>query len=311
MSTTSIPVDLFNPGQVLASLGFLEAITALGSPAMGKFDWKDEANTRFTLDMASDGNPFEAVLEFLASAEVHRVAPSGYRDPPAKNKKSVARGEEGEEEKQADDLERSDSFPRPEPDRMSLPVRLKYAGQSLDITHWADGSSRNDFKLYAGNRSAAMVTRAMLVGTREKPHKGQKVGKLKAKGIQALWEEDHVRLVERPFDILTPMGGSFNFDPRGAWTALEAGYSPNDQKHGVTASPVVELLAAIGLEHARPVQDEERGQVRYAAWGDAVPPMLARPLLAGVPLGVPLRRFAFTWAFSGKNRIVKVAEEEI
>ena len=48
------------------------------------------------------------------------------------------------------------------------------------------------------------------------------------------------------------MGGSFNFDPRGAWTAIDAGYSPNEHKHAVEASPVVEFLAAWGLEHARP-----------------------------------------------------------
>ena len=62
------------------------------------------------------------------------------------------------------------------------------------------------------------------------------------------------------------MGGSFNFDPRGAWTAIDAGYSLNDQGHQVDASPVVEFLAAWGLENARPDEFATR-QVRYAAWG--------------------------------------------
>lgn len=53
------------------------------------------------------------------------------------------------------------------------PYQRHLAGQWLEITHWADGSSRNDFKLYAGNRSAAGIARAMLLGTREKPGKGQ------------------------------------------------------------------------------------------------------------------------------------------
>lgn len=87
-------------------------------------------------------------------------------------------------------------------------------------------------------------------------------------------------MIERPFDVLTPMGGSFNFDPRGAWTAIDAGYSPNDQKHQVAASPVVEFLAAWGLEHARPYEFETR-RVRYSAWGLPLSPMLARAALTG------------------------------
>ena len=31
-----------------------------------------------------------------------------------------------------------------------------------------------------------------------------------------------------------------------AWTGIDAGYSPNDQGHGLAASPVVEILAARG-----------------------------------------------------------------
>jgi CRISPR-associated protein Csx14 len=313
MTAASIPVDLFNPGQVFAALGFLEAASALCSRAAGRFDWSDEANVCFVLDADSQRNPFEVVLEFLAKAEVRRIAPLGYKDPPPKKKKTrkVAEGDEKEEEAQSDHLENSGCFPGRTPDCMALPVRLTDAKHSLDLTHWADGSSRNDFKLYAGNRSAAMIARAMLIGTREKPRKGRKVGDLKTKGIRALWEKDPKRLAEQPFDVLTPIGGSFNFDPRGAWKALDAGYSPNDQKHAVDASPVLELLAAVGLEHARPLEDRETGLVRYAVWGELVPALLARPLLAGVAFGVPVRKFAFTLDSSGKNKIVTFAEEEL
>ena len=106
------------------------------------------------------------------------------------------------------------------------------------------------------------------------------------------------------------MGGSFNFDPRGAWTALDAGYSPNQQKHGIAASPVVELLAAWGLEHARPDEYETR-QVRYGAWSGLVPPILARADLAGGDVAVPVRKFRFVLDLSGKNKVVTFAQEEI
>ena len=114
----------------------------------------------------------------------------------------------------------------------------------------------------------------------------------------------------KPFDVLTLMGGSFNFDPRGAWTALDAGYSPNKHKHhGVAASPVVEILSAWGLEYARPDEYESR-QVRYGAWSGLLPPMLARPALAGVSAAVPVRLFRFVLDLSGKNKVVTFAQEE-
>ena len=302
MTRGSIPVDLLNPGQVFAALGFLEAADVLCSHAAGGFDWTDAANVRFVLHANGDRNPFERVLEFLSSAELRRIAPPGYQDPPRKHKKGK-KAAEGDDEAnvRSDDLVHSDCFPALDPDPMTLPVRLTHSGQWLDITHWADGSSRNAFKLYAGNRSAATIARAMLMGTQE------------TKGINKLLNWDPGILAERPFDVLTPMGGSFNFDPRGAWTALDAGYSLNDQKHRIAASPVVELLATIGLEHARPTlgQDGEGKLVRYGCWGELLSPLLARPALSGSRFGVPLRMFRFKFALSGKNKVVNFAEGEI
>ena len=75
------------------------------------------------------------------------------------------------------------------------------------------------------------------------------------------------------------------------------------------ASPVVELLAAIGLEHARPDEYETR-KVRYAVWGHPLPPMLARAALAGAALKVPTRRFGFELDLSGKNKVTTFAQEE-
>ena len=79
MAESSIPVDLFNPGQVFACLGFLEAADALRGDAEGGFDWSDEAEVRFCLRADGDENPFEAVLEFLARAEAKALAPEGWR----------------------------------------------------------------------------------------------------------------------------------------------------------------------------------------------------------------------------------------
>src|SRR5207244_2862910 len=100
------------------------------------------------------------------------------------------------------------------------------------------------------------------------------------------------------------------FDPRGAWTAIDAGYSPNDHKHLVSASPIVEILAAVGLEHARPKEFGTRA-VRYGVWAGLVPPVLARAALGCASIGIPIRTFRFTLDLSGKNKVVTFAEEEI
>lgn len=281
MREASVPVDLLNPGQVFACLGFLEAADVLLGDAEGGFEWDGEASARFLLRAAGDRDPFASVLAFLVQASVRRCAPLGYSDPPAKGKAAAQ-----------DALTRSETFPNRDGDRMALPIRLECAGQPpIELAHWADGSSRNNFKLYAGNRSAAKVATDMLSLVRE------------------LWREHQARLVAEPFDVLEPMDGSFNFDPRGAWTAIDAGYSPDQQDHGIAASPVVEILAALGLEHARPEEYETR-RVRYGAWRGAVPPMLARSALAGAAVGIALRRFRFTLDLSGKNKVVTFAQEE-
>ncbi|HEX9640352.1 MAG TPA: type I-U CRISPR-associated protein Cas8c, partial [Candidatus Krumholzibacteria bacterium] len=94
MTEGSIPVDLFNPGQVFACMGFLEAADALVGEAEGRFDWSNEGNVRFRLRAGGDENPFGRALGFLAAAEIRRYAPTGYADPRSK-KKSAATDDNG------------------------------------------------------------------------------------------------------------------------------------------------------------------------------------------------------------------------
>lgn len=323
MADAEIPVDLFNPGQVFACLGFLEAADVLLGEAEGGFDWSDESEVKFRLRAKGDENPTAAVLTFLAEAEPKRFGPVGYADPPSqKGKKGAAReddaddddGDDPETEMTGTSIEFTETFLARKGDRMALPIRFGGGNRpTIELGHWADGSSRESFKLYSGNRSADQIARAMMKGARKKPSKSQRKngqpGDLKTKGIAQLWEEERARLIEQPFHVLTPMGGSFNFDPRGAWTAIDAGYSPNEHKHAVEASPVVEFFAAWGLEHARPDEFDTR-QVRYAVWGTLLPPCLARVALIGAISTLPMRYFRFELALSGKNKVVTFAELE-
>ena len=307
MAEASIPVDLFNPGQVFACLGFMEAADILLGDVEGGFDWSDAAQVRFLLKAAGDDNPFAVVLEFLAQAEVHSHAPVGYGPPPSKKKRKVPAGNSDEDASREDRPERSETFPSPAGDRMALPVRLKVSELPwIVLSHWSDGSRRDDFKLYGGNRSAASIARALLRGTFDKAQN---------QGVGALWRTHGTQLVAKPFDLLTRVGGSFNFDPRGAWTAIDAGYSPDRQKkagnlNGILASPTVEILAALGLEHARPDEYALR-QVRYAAWRSVVPLSLARPALSGANVGCVTRTFHFTFGGTKHNKVVTFAQEEI
>lgn len=319
-TSASIPVDLKSPGQVLACMGFLEAAEVLLGGVEAYFDWS-EAQPTFVLRADGDQNPFLVVLDFLSRAKISELTPIGYVEGGA------ADGDDSEDEEASprepadgDEFENDDApgevqgravtpgFPSSEGDRNALPIQLVNDGRRLTVSHWADGSSRDNFKLYAGNRSANRIATQMLQGVRAKPKKNQSIGDLKNRGLQQLWLEQREELLKAPFDVVTPMGGSFNFDPRGAWTAIDAGYSPNTQKDGIAASPAVEILAAIGLEHARPDQYEPR-KVRYAVWGQPLPPMLARAALAGADLKVPMRRFEFE-LLADKNKLTTYAQEE-
>lgn len=301
MADASIPVDLLNPGQVFACLGFLEAAEILLGNAEGGFDWSDESDVRFRLHADGEENPFAVVLKHLASANVTEIEPHGWpgeRDPNAISS-GVFPSQLG------DHYDKKWS-------RTKLPCRIMFneSHVSIDLYGWSDGSSRPAFKLYAGNRTGTSIAHDMLCGKRAKPTKRTPEGKLESQGLLHLWKESADQLVKAPFHLTCPLGGTFNMDPRGGWVALDLGFSPNELKDvSVMSSPIVEILAVLGLEHARPDEYETR-KVRYAVWGEVIPPILARAALSGGEIGVRLRRFRFDLDLSGKNKVVTFAEPE-
>ena len=324
MAERSIPVDVLNPGQVLACMGFLEAADVLLGDAEGGFEW-ERAPESFTLRASGERNPVEVVLEFLAEARIEAVAPNGWAAPAKKRARQLkgkentsAAGTDGEVGSKptpvSGALAHSDTFPCPPIDAkelklpMRLPVQLSRGGVTISVSHWADGSSRNAFKLYAGNRSAFDVAEKMLAGVRA-PGKRGKNGEFDNLGIVQLWRTRRDQLVSSPFEVLTPLGGRFNFDANGAWTALDSGYSLDEQEHDITASPVVEILGALGLEHAR-LNEIKGRRVRYAVWRGLLPPPLARVAIAGNAGLAELCRFHFDLDMAGKNKVVTFAQKE-
>jgi CRISPR-associated protein Csb3 len=300
MAKASIPVDLFNPGQVFACMGFLEAADLLLGSAMGGFEWDTGGATLFEIQANGTDNPFGVVLDFFSKGHLQSLAPKSYVEQSVsvstkkskKNAKKPRKKAQENGELNNECVLRIDTFPAPEADRMAPPLRLEHDGCHFDITHWCDGSSRNSFKLFAGQQRSNIIAQQMLNAVRQ------------------LWNSHSKELIADPFGLTVPLGGSsFKFDPRKSWTGIDAGYSPDDQSHKVQGSPIVELFAAAGLEHARPDEFETRN-VRYGVWGALLPLLLARPSLAGVAIGVPKRIFRFTLDLAGKNKIVTYAQEE-
>lgn len=78
------------------------------------------------------------------------------------------------------------------------------------------------------------------------------------------------------------LSGRFGFDPGPAWNALDAGFSPNEQKLEVASSAAVELLAAIGLQRFRPLAAADRASFEYVTWGQPLAPAVAAAAAVGV-----------------------------
>ncbi len=267
MAEYSIPVDIFNPGQVFASLGFLEAADVLLGDVEGGFDWTDYTNVRFILRTGNDRNPFKEVLEFIANANMVCLAPPNYKTSKSRS------------------IRISECFPSKHIKDKEFPCRFEKNGFAINISHWADSSSRDNFKQFAGNQNPSETILPQLQS-----------------GIKELLKCD-TYFIENPFESMLPIGRiSWKLDARSAWTARDVGYSLEDQKYALMSSPVVELYAAIGFENARPFVDlNNKLKVSYGVWSTVVAPLLCRPVIGGINTGIPTRIFEFIRNKSGKN----------
>lgn len=289
MAESRVPVDLLNPGQVFACLGLMEAAEILSGPCEARFEADGrETYGHFRLGVPGEATPVRGVLEFLRRAEARALSP---------RRSKVRAKEPGVVTEERDDS----FFPSKAPDApAALPTRLTNGTSSIPITHWADGSSRDNVKFWAGagGYSGAALTRDVLMA------------------VASLDDETWRKAFEAPFDIEAPMSSSFRFDWRRDYVPLDLGFSLN--RHGsirAVGFPLVELLAAIGLEHARPTRASRRDKLhyRYAVWTTALPTCLARCVLGGWSLGFPIRRFRMRLDWPGQEdqaRCIVDAQEE-
>lgn len=290
MAESKIPVDLFNPGQVFACLGFMELADVLLGSAEAGFDWSNKAQAEFHLSADEGKNPFEAVLDFLKAATVKTVRPMGVDGP------------------WPQDAVEAEEFPAPLSElrdstgkkltASALPIFLEKEGQKFNVSNWLEGDKRETLKLFAGQQVAAKLMMNVLSGDSTK--KG-------TVGLRQLAPKP-----DNPFET-GPVGGRFGYDSRGAWDAINTGSSLDEQGATLLVSPAVEALAAIGLEHTRP-EFLSTYEIRYAVWQDKIPVCLARAVFTQPRGLVPCGHFRCFRSHLGDDKQYKKcfpAKEEL
>jgi CRISPR-associated protein Csx14 len=276
MRDYAIPVDLRNPGQVFACLGFAEAVEHLTKTRCeSRFDCPGSATIgHFVLTIDSDINPFGQVIDFLRTARVWTRIPATSDLSTKKWSVPDRFGEAG-------------IFPNSPPKTpATLPVMLATDHDSIVLDHWADGPhcGRDNVKFWAGS--------------------GGYPGSALARDIiQSIKASDLDACIADPFSASALMTSSFRFDFRRDYIPLDAGFSPNS--HGnvlMVGYPLTEMLAVFGLQYARPTRISPRDKLkyRYGIWETPLPLSFARVLLGGTDIGFPMRTFKMTLGWPGQ-----------
>ena len=273
MAEARIPVDLFNPGQVFACLGFLEAANVLIGDAQGGFDWSDESDVRFVLRAPGDRNPVEVALAFLAQASVVALAPKGSDVIDQSGTKTHV---------DADGVFSVSPTVREGTKRTwikasALPILLREGNeQSISASHWADvDNGRRPLKMWGGDAGKSGASRMNDLLDAVRPC-------IRANLVAASAD---------PFRIASAIGG-FRLDMHRDYVPIDIGFSLNAHKGKIEAMghPIVEIVAVIGLEHARPA-GIDRLSYRYGAWRGMLDPALARPTLGCASMACEVRTF--------------------
>ncbi len=288
MAQASIPVDLFNPGQVFACMGFLEAADILLGDARGGFEWS-HFNDCFHVDAGGIENPIAVVLDFVKAAEVKWLSP----------RRDLKERDGGNTEFREGIAASGD------PKAADLPGILRGLrnGRTCEITFgfWADGSSRfaTTFKKSTNGASAHIRLGNALAAIKQ-------------------WDTKFV--VSDPLNRDARTESLFRLDPRGSVDPIHGGFSPDALRKGdqggldvrVATYPICELLAILGLEHARP-ERLYANQFAYCVWDPLLPPVLARAAIAGKLGFGRIRRFVVEHqeAKKGGDRKMNHVTEEL
>lgn len=232
-----VPVDLFNPGQVFACLGLLEAANVLCGDADAYFDWSDSADVRFHLRANGSESPVESVLRFLDQAEARAEVVEGSPNIDAWKAKWGP---------SPTVVPKAEGYPFPDPQSPATLVCALLAGsERLTLEHWGDETGRDNVKFWAGS--------------------GGYPGVGLANDAISLARGHAVQAAANPFAFSAPQSSSFRLDWRRDYIPIDAGFSLNahSKKMQTYGFPLVELLAALGLSHARPRRRDRWDKLVY------------------------------------------------
>lgn len=287
MAQGSIPVDLLNPGQVFACVGFLEAADVLLGNAMGGFEWGQTSDS-FKLSANGHTNPVRVILSFLKTADVRWLSPRG----------DLKERDGGITEILPGIAASSD------PKGADLPgvLRGQHEGANRDIPfgYWADGSGRFATTFKKSTNGASSHIRVK-------------------NALDAIQRMDQTEMALDPFNQDARTESLFRLDPRGVVDPIHGGFSPDSLRKGpkggldlrVSTYPVCELLAVVGLQHARPERLDSK-YFAYSVWDCMLPPALARASI-GAHLGLGhVRRFVVEHVEvkqGGDRRMNQISEE--
>lgn len=163
-------------------------------------------------------------------------------------------------------------------DRATHPVLLGRFDITLDW--WIDDRGRKtSLKLWAGQQTSLRIVTDLRDALTKLPN------------VQA----------KHLFSAPQPLTGRFGIDPRAAWNAIDVGFSPNEQGMEVATFPAVELLAAVGLQRFRPVEDEN-ACLKYSTWSVPLPASVASAAIARLVPGGDMTTYRFRIATRGSYK---------
>lgn len=292
LTEAAVPVDLFNPGQVFACLGLLEAADIICGDAEGYFDWRDSSGVRFHLRARGVQSPVQRVLGFLEQAEVRAEVVEGSPNIDAWKESWGPRPRV---------IPSSAGYPFPDPSSPATLLCSLNAGSSrLVLDYWGDATIRDNVKFWAGS--------------------GGYPGVALARDALHLVRGRATKAVDDPFALSAPQSSSFRLDWRRDYVPIDLGFSLNNHGGRIQAVgyPLVELLGAIGLGHARPRRRDPRDRSSYlystvgclkpSPW---VPVQLHRVALGAIALPFPVRTFRMNLDSPGKDdRAITTVTEE-
>lgn len=289
MADARIPVDLFNPGQVFACLGLLEAADILLGDAEGGFDWTDVSSTQFVLRANGDRQPIDVALEFISEATVQSMAPASSGNSTDKWQVPTCTSE-------------TTLFPFPDPSSpATLPALLTgHDGKQIVIDHWGDATERDNVKFWAGagGYPGAALIRDAIDLIRKLPDAA----------------------AADPFSVSAKQSSSLRLDWRRDYVPLDAGFSPNEHPEmAMRGFPLVEIFGAIGLTNARPLRVKKL-EYCYSVIGTTPTSSLFCPALLRAALGCSVlpfstRTFRMNLGWPGQENqarcITNVLEESV